>query len=96
MGEPLARAIRETELLKRDAFPSGHFEVALLTLLLAWRMLRPFFWILLPFGAGLSIATFYLGYHFLVDLAAGGLLGLLVFWTVSDLPGQGRGLDERR
>ncbi|HKS16882.1 MAG TPA: phosphatase PAP2 family protein, partial [Planctomycetota bacterium] len=57
-----------------DAFPSGHALVAILVAVLAWRLRRPLFWRLLPFAAGLVIATMYLRYHYVVDVLVSVLL----------------------
>jgi membrane-associated phospholipid phosphatase len=52
-----------------DAFPSGHTLITLLVLALAWQMQRRLFWIFLPIGSGLIVATIYLRYHYLADFA---------------------------
>ncbi len=62
------------------AFPSLHCAIALLALLLAWKHLRWFFWIQLPFGLGLILGTVYLRHHWVVDILAGFALTLLAFW----------------
>lgn len=58
----------------RDAFPSLHNAITLLTLVFAWRYSRLFFWIQLPFGLSLVMATLYLRYHYAVDIIAGFLV----------------------
>jgi membrane-associated phospholipid phosphatase len=63
----------------RDAFPSLHSAIALLSLLFAWKYLRRLFWILLPICIGLVLSTIYLRHHYFVDLPAGFLLGYLGF-----------------
>ena len=60
----------------RDAFPSLHNAVTLLTLIMAWRYQRLFFWIQLPLAISLALATIYLRYHFAVDILAGVLVAL--------------------
>lgn len=80
IADSLARWTRQSEILKRDAFPSGHTEITLLTLALAWKFQRKVFWVILPFGLGLCIATVYLGYHYLVDVVGGGLLAVAVLY----------------
>lgn len=57
-----------------DAFPSGHALVAMLILLLAWRLHRRVFWIVLPFATGLILGTMYLRYHYVVDVLAAVVL----------------------
>jgi membrane-associated phospholipid phosphatase len=63
----------------RDAFPSLHAGIAVLSLLLAWKYLRTMFWIILPICIGLIISTIYLRHHYFIDLPAGFLLGYLAF-----------------
>ena len=64
-----------------DAFPSGHALVAMLVLVLSWRLHRRVFWRLLPFASGLILATMYLRYHYVVDvLVSVALLPVSVFF----------------
>jgi len=78
---PLASAINDTlNLLEgenRDAFPSGHTEVVLITMAYAWSFRRRFFWLALPLVTGLIISTVYLRYHYIVDVVAGIILAPL-------------------
>lgn len=52
----------------RDAFPSMHNAIVLLTMIMAWRYHRTFFWIQLPLAISLPFATVYLRYHYAVDI----------------------------
>ncbi len=52
----------------RDAFPSMHNAIVLLTMIMAWRYHRIFFWIQLPMALSLPFATVYLRYHYVVDI----------------------------
>ena len=52
----------------RDAFPSMHNAIVLLTMIMAWRFHRKFFWIQLPLAISLPFATVYLRYHYVVDI----------------------------
>ncbi len=52
----------------RDAFPSMHNAIVLLTIIMAWRYHRIFFWVQLPLAFSLPFATVYLRYHFVVDI----------------------------
>ena len=82
-GTPIAdAALSIVSILPSDsraAFPSLHAAVTLLSLLFAWKFVRPLFWIMLPFCAGLILATIYLRHHYVVDLIAGFALGILAF-----------------
>jgi membrane-associated phospholipid phosphatase len=66
-------------LTAKGAFPSLHCAVALLGLLLAWRHLRWFFWVQLPFAVGLVLGTVYLRHHWVVDILVGFAVTLLAF-----------------
>jgi membrane-associated phospholipid phosphatase len=72
-----ARAFELLPVDSRAAFPSLHAAVSLLSLVYAWRYLRPWFWMALPFAIGLWISTIYLRHHYVVDLLAGFLLAPL-------------------
>jgi membrane-associated phospholipid phosphatase len=61
----------------RAAFPSLHTAASLVALIFAWRHVRGWFWLLLPFVLGLWASTIYLRHHYFVDLVAGWLLGPL-------------------
>ena len=65
----------------RAAFPSLHAAASLVALLFAWRYLRWWFWVLLPFALGLWASTIYLRHHYFVDLVAGWLLAPAAVWV---------------
>ncbi len=82
-GTPIAdAALRMVNLLPSDsraAFPSLHAAVTLLSLMFAFKRVRWLFWVMLPFCAGLILSTVYLRHHYVIDLAAGFLLGIAAF-----------------
>ncbi len=61
---------------KRDCMPSGHTQIALIVLYLAYRYQRVLFYVFLPFVCGLILSTVYLRYHYVIDLLAGALLAI--------------------
>jgi membrane-associated phospholipid phosphatase len=65
----------------RAAFPSLHAAASLVALIFAWRHLRSWFWVLLPFALGLWASTIYLRHHYFVDLVAGWLLAPVAVWA---------------
>jgi membrane-associated phospholipid phosphatase len=65
----------------RAAFPSLHTAVSLTVLVCAWRHLRWWFWVSLPFVLGLWVSTIYLRHHYVVDLLAGYLLVPAALWV---------------
>jgi membrane-associated phospholipid phosphatase len=81
---------RTFELLpvdSRAAFPSLHAAVSLVALVYAWRFVRPWFWVLLPFCVGLWVSTIYLRHHYAVDLIAGWMLAPLAIWVAPRVDG---------
>ncbi len=71
----------------RAAFPSLHAAVSLTALIGAWRYLRRWFYVLLPFVLGLWVSTLYLRHHYFVDLLAGWLLAPLAVWLAPRVDG---------
>jgi membrane-associated phospholipid phosphatase len=69
-----ARAFELLPVDSRAAFPSLHAAVSLVVLIYAWRHLRAWFWIVLPFVLGLWTSTIYLRHHYTVDVLAGWIL----------------------
>ena len=75
------------EGLTRDCFPSGHTEMTLLSLYYARRFHRRTFRFFLPVGVAIIVSTVYLRYHYVVDIAAGALLAVLVILVARKLFG---------
>jgi membrane-associated phospholipid phosphatase len=65
---------------KRDCMPSGHTQMVLMTLSLAYRDEKVLFCILFPLVCALILSTVYLRYHYVIDLIVGGgfAIGCLV------------------
>ncbi len=82
-----AQALSLLPVDSRAAFPSLHAAVSLVALLYAWRYLRAWFWILLPFAVGLWVSTIYLRHHYAVDLLAGWALAPAAVWLAPRLDG---------
>ena len=61
-----------------SAFPSSHVAIAACTLYFSFRYLRPIRWVHLALAILLCVATVYGRYHYVVDVAAGGLLASLL------------------
>ncbi|MFL6274155.1 MAG: phosphatase PAP2 family protein [Blastocatellia bacterium] len=81
-GVWLFHSLRDTldraEGITRDCFPSGHTELTLLVLYYARHFHRRTFWLMLPVGSALILATVYLRYHYVVDVLAGAAAAALV------------------
>ena len=63
----------------RDCVPSMHTGITLLTLTFGYMYQRIFFWIYLPAGLGLLLATMYLQQHYAIDVVLGVLAFLAIF-----------------
>ncbi|MBI1850926.1 MAG: phosphatase PAP2 family protein [Planctomycetes bacterium] len=69
-AESIRRTLENLENIVFDCFPSGHTEVSLLVLWLAWRFDRIAFSILVAPITLLVVSTIYLRYHYGIDLVA--------------------------
>ncbi|PLX25511.1 MAG: hypothetical protein C0600_11840 [Ignavibacteria bacterium] len=67
--------------VQRDVFPSGHTQVTLIVILLAFRYRARTRWLLLLIGSLLIIATVYLRYHYVIDLIGGALFAWLTMYA---------------
>jgi len=76
---PLIRHTLDTlENIQRDAFPSGHTAMTVLTMYYAAKYHKKYFYILLVIGTSLIFSTVYLRYHYMVDVMGGLVLAALV------------------
>lgn len=80
-------------LVTRDAFPSGHTDITLLTIILGFRYRARMRWVLAVLGSSLIFATVYLRYHYLVDVIGGALLMAI---TLMAYPAVARGMQRLR
>lgn len=55
---------------KRDVVPSGHTQITLMVLYLAYRYERSLFYFFLPLSCSFIFSTVYLRYHYVIDLFA--------------------------
>ena len=61
------------------SFPSGHAARAVLLAVICWALgLQPLAWILVIWAPLVSIARVMMGVHYLIDVIAGWLLGLII------------------
>lgn len=77
-GMPMPEILRH---VTRDAFPSGHTDMSLLTILLAFQLRSRLRWVLLAIGSSLIFATVYLRFHYVIDVIAGAVLALVTLYT---------------
>lgn len=69
----------------RDCFPSLHTAWTTLFLIASWKGIRPLFWVYLPVGIAVYIATLYGGYHYIHDIIAGHALAFFAWWSAKPL-----------
>jgi membrane-associated phospholipid phosphatase len=69
--------------LATNTFPSGHTDLTLCSLYLAWMYDKKLFKLMLPVGISIIFATVYLRYHYVIDLIAG--VGFFLF-TIKTSP----------
>jgi membrane-associated phospholipid phosphatase len=69
----------------RAAFPSLHTAASLVALVFAWRYVRRWAYVLLPFVVGLWASTIYLRHHYFVDLVAGWAVAVAAVWLAPRL-----------
>ena len=65
----------------RDAFPSGHTQLTLTAIYLAFSMHSKHRWWLLVVGSLLIISTIYMRYHYAVDVLAGAGFFFITIWS---------------
>jgi membrane-associated phospholipid phosphatase len=63
--------------------PSSHVAVAVLVLMCLYREAKTWFWILLPFVAGLAVGTVYGRFHYVSDVIVGLAVALAAFQLAS-------------
>lgn len=78
-GDTLQTILNDAEIIRWDAFPSGHTAVTLVAIGIALRYHRRVGLLYLPFGLGLIASTVILGYHFAGDVIAGVAFTLIAF-----------------
>lgn len=78
----LTHAVLERYSSRGTAFPSSHVSVAVVQTLLAWRWQRRLAWALTPLAITLAIGAVYGGFHYLIDVVVGALLGTIIATSV--------------
>ena len=81
-GESIPKnASRVVEFAQRDAFPSGHTQLTLVILYIAFTSKMKSRWALLVIGSLLIVSTVYLRYHYFIDVIAGVLFFGVTIWS---------------
>lgn len=79
LTQPIIDTLNLLEDIQRDAFPSGHTEMTILTMIYAWKFSKKYFWVLTVVGSSMIISTVFLRYHYVIDVIAGALLAYVVY-----------------
>jgi membrane-associated phospholipid phosphatase len=81
-GESIPKgASQAVEFAQRDAFPSGHTQLTLVILYIAFTNRLKSRWVLLVVGSLLIFSTVYLRYHYVVDVLAGAVFFVFTIWS---------------
>ncbi len=83
-GEGVVPGMSMTAILShvnRDAFPSGHTDITLLTIFLAFQFRARLRWPITIIGSSLIFSTVYLRYHYVIDLIAALVLAIFTLYT---------------
>jgi membrane-associated phospholipid phosphatase len=79
-GSFITNFVRDTlnalEHNKRDCMPSGHTQIVLMVLFLAYRYEKLLFSLFFPIICALILSTVYLRYHYVIDLLVGVALAI--------------------
>jgi membrane-associated phospholipid phosphatase len=82
MGESIPDGVMNAAAFaQRDIFPSGHTQVTLVALYIAFTYRISTRWVMLAVGSLLIFSTVYLRYHYAVDVAAGIVFFLFTIWS---------------
>jgi len=81
-GESIPKnAANAISFAQRDAFPSGHTQLTLVILYIAFTNHLKSRWVLLVIGSLLIISTVYLRYHYVIDVLAGIVFFVFTIWS---------------
>ncbi|HLP16766.1 MAG TPA: phosphatase PAP2 family protein [Bacteroidota bacterium] len=81
-GESIPKAVANAvDYAQRDVFPSGHVQLTLVALYLAFADRLRTRWLMLPVGTLLIVSTVYLRYHYVIDVIAGSVFFVFTIWS---------------
>ncbi len=69
------------DIVQRDVFPSGHTQMTLIVMYLAYKYKTKSRFFLIPTGIALIFSTIYLRYHYATDLLGGFSFMVLTMWS---------------
>jgi len=81
LGESIPNGVSNPQdFVQRDAMPSLHIITAFLIMYLSWKFRSKSFFFYLPYFFLMIIATIYLRYHYIVDIAGGIIVSVITIW----------------
>lgn len=81
-GESIPKGVSQAvDFAQRDAFPSGHTQLTLVILYIAFTNRLRSRWVLLIVGSLLIVSTVYLRYHYVVDVIVGAVFFAFTIWS---------------
>jgi membrane-associated phospholipid phosphatase len=85
-GESIPKGAADAmALAQRDAFPSGHTQMALIAMYFAWSYRIRSRAVVMVLGTLLIVSTVYLRYHYVIDVIGGVLFMLVTIWSAPRL-----------
>lgn len=81
IAQDIQHLLNTLENSQRDAFPSGHTAMTLLTLYYAGKYHKSYFHVMIPITILMLFSTVYLRYHYVIDVIAGVALFVFTVWS---------------
>lgn len=75
-----SNAPNPADIVHRDCMPSGHTMMTLVNIFLAFKYQSRLRWFFVVVGGSLIFATVYLRYHYVIDVLAGIVCAVVVYW----------------
>ncbi|HTR82061.1 MAG TPA: phosphatase PAP2 family protein [Bacteroidota bacterium] len=95
-GESIPAGVTNAiDFAQRDAFPSGHTQLTLTILYIAFTNRLKSRWVLLVVGSLLIVSTVYLRYHYVIDVIAGVAFFFFTIWSGKKIDAWWRGVKKR-
>jgi membrane-associated phospholipid phosphatase len=91
-GESIPKnALHAIDFAQRDAFPSGHTQLTLVIIYIAFTNRLKSRWVLLVIGSLLIVSTVYMWYHYAIDVIAGVIFFAFTIWSGKKIDAWWRG-----
>lgn len=77
---PQFAVLLNVKIPRSYSFPSGHTTSSVLSLLIISKYIKKLRIVVIPLGILISVSRFYIGVHYFSDVAAGVLLGIIIYY----------------